>query len=61
MFDLRNHSDYRDYDKWLSTFAEASARLEALGTAVADLRRLVRDSEGVHNAEILEVLERHGV
>jgi hypothetical protein len=61
MFDLWNHSDYRDYDKWLSTFAEASERLEALGTAVADLRRLVRHTEGVHSAEILEVLERHGV
>jgi hypothetical protein len=61
MLDLSNRSDYRDYDKWLSTFTEASARLEALGTAVADLRRLVRYSEGVHRAEILEVLERYGV
>ncbi len=61
MFDLSNQSDYSDYDKWLSIFAEASARLEALGTAVADLRHLLRDSEGVHSAEILEVLERHGV
>ena len=61
MFDLSNRSDYRDYDKWLNTLTEASARLEALGTAVADLRRLVRYSDGVHRAEILEVLERHGV
>jgi hypothetical protein len=61
MFDLWNHIDYRDYDKWLSTFAEASARFDAFGTAIADVRRLVRDSEGVHSAEVLEVLERHGV
>ncbi len=30
MFDLSNQRDYRDYDSWLNTFTEASARLEAL-------------------------------
>jgi hypothetical protein len=61
MFDLSNPCDYSDYDKWLRTFTEASARLEALQTAVIDLRHLLRQSEGVRDAEILEVLERHGV
>ena len=60
MFDLANRSD-RDYDKWLITFTEASARLDALETAVTDLRQLLRRSEGVRGGEILEVLERHGV
>jgi hypothetical protein len=61
MLDLSNPCDYSDYDKWLRTFTEASARLEALQTAVIDLRHLLRRSEGVRSAEILEVLERHGV
>jgi hypothetical protein len=61
MFDLSNQRDYRDYDSWLNTFTEASARLEALQTAVTDLRHLLRHSEGVRSAEILEVLEQHGV
>jgi hypothetical protein len=58
MFDLSNYSDH---DKWLNTFTEGSARLDALQTAVTDLHHLLRYSEGVHSAEILEVLERHGV
>jgi hypothetical protein len=42
MFDLSNHRDYSDYDRWLNTFTEASARLDALQTAVTDLRHLLR-------------------
>jgi hypothetical protein len=61
MFDLLNHRDHSDYDRWLDTFTEASARLDALEAAVTDLRHLLRYGEGVHSAEILEVLERHGV
>jgi hypothetical protein len=61
MFDLSNQRDYRDYDSWLNTFTEASARLGALQTAVTDLRHLLRHSEGVRSAEILEVAERRGV
>ena len=61
MFDLSNPCDYSDYDKWLRTFTEASARLEALQTAVIDLRHLLCHGEGVRSAEIPEVLERHGV
>ena len=61
MFGLSNHRDYSDYDRWLNTFTEASARLDALQTVVTDLRHLLRHSEGVRSAEILEVLEQHGV
>jgi hypothetical protein len=61
MFDLSNHRDFSGYDTWLNTVTEASARLDALQTAVTDLRHLLRHSEGVCSAEILEVLERHGV
>ena len=58
MFDLSNYSDY---DKWLNTFTEASARLDALETAVAEVRHLC-ESEGVFsNEQILEVLKRQGV
>jgi hypothetical protein len=58
MFDLPNYSDY---DRWLTAFTEASARLDALETAVTDVRHLLGYSEGVHSAEILKVLEQHGV
>jgi hypothetical protein len=61
MFDLSNQRDYSDYDRWLNTFTEASARLEAPQAALTDLRHLLRHSEGVRSAEILEVLERHCV
>jgi hypothetical protein len=61
MFDLSNQRDYRDYDRWPNTFTEASARPEVRQTAVTDLRHLLRHSEGVRSAEILEVLEWHGV
>jgi hypothetical protein len=58
MFKPPNHSDY---DKWLRAFFEASARLDALETAVTDVRGLLRYSESVHSEEIVKVLERHGV
>ena len=61
MFDLASRVDYSDYDRWANTFTEASARLDALETAVTDLRHLLCHNEGVRNAEIFEVLERHGV
>lgn len=61
MRDLSTYSGDDDYDGWLSTFIEASARLDALEAALTDVRHLLRSSEGVHSAEILEVLERHGV
>jgi hypothetical protein len=49
----------RDYDRWLTTLTEASARLDVLQTAVAELCRLC-ESEDVHSEQVLEVLERHG-
>jgi hypothetical protein len=61
MFDLPHPSDYGDYGRWARTFAEASARLDALETAVTDLRHFLRYTEDVQSAEILEVLQRHNV
>jgi hypothetical protein len=58
MFDLPDDSDY---GRWLDAFTEASARLDALETAVTDVRHLLRNSEGIYSAEILKVLEQHGV
>jgi hypothetical protein len=57
MFDLSN---YRDYDKWLSAFTEASARFDTLETAVTEVRHLC-EGGGVSNAQILEMLKRQGV
>jgi hypothetical protein len=57
MFDL---SEYSDYDKWLNVFSEASARLEVLETAVAEVRYLC-ESGGASNEQILKVLKRRGV
>jgi hypothetical protein len=37
MFDLSNYSDY---DRWLNAFTDASASLDALETAVTDVRHL---------------------
>jgi len=61
MFDLSKPRDHGDYDRWANTFAQASARLDALETAVTDLRHFLRHSEDIHSAQILEVLERHHV
>ncbi|HME78364.1 MAG TPA: hypothetical protein VKI00_22755 [Mycobacterium sp.] len=55
MFDLPNDSDY---DRWLNVFTEASARLDALETAVTDVRDLLRYSADVNSEEILKVLEK---
>jgi hypothetical protein len=52
--------DERDYDNWLTTLTEASARLEDLQTTVTEVRYLC-ESGGVDNEQILKVLERHGV
>jgi len=53
--------NYGDYDRWLNAFTEASARLDALETAVIDVRHLLRHGERVDSEEIVKVLERHGV
>jgi hypothetical protein len=54
MFDPPDDSDY---DTWLNVFSAASARLDALETAVIDVRYLLRQSESVHSKEIVKVLE----
>jgi hypothetical protein len=51
--------DDRHYDNWLTTLAEASARLDVLQTAVTELCRLCA-SQDVHSDQVLDVLERHG-
>jgi hypothetical protein len=51
--------DDRDYDSWVATLTEASARLDALQTAVTELRHLC-ERENVHTEQLLEALERHG-
>ena len=55
MFDLPNDGDY---DRWLNVFTEASARLDALETAVTDVRQLLRDSADVNGEDILKVFEK---
>ena len=57
MVDLSNYSAY---DEWLNVFAEASARLDALDTAVTRVRHLCEGGR-VSNEQILEVLRRQGV
>ena len=52
--------DDRDYDNWLTTVTEASARLDDLQTTVTEVRDLC-ESGGVDSEGILKVLERHGV
>ena len=50
--------NYRAYDRWLTVFSEASARLDALETAVTDIRRLLRHNENVDTELILTVLAK---
>jgi hypothetical protein len=53
-------TDERDYDAWLATLTQASARLDVLQTVVTELRSLCDTEEVVQSRQILEVLERHG-
>jgi hypothetical protein len=50
----------RGYDRWLDTLTEASARFDALHTAVAEVRYLCVNGN-VSSEQILEVLERQRV
>ena len=52
--------DDRDYDNWLTTLTQASARLDNLQTTVNEVRYLC-ESGGVDSKQILKVLQRHGV
>ena len=53
-------SDERDYDNWLATLTQASARLDVLQTVVTELCRLCEQEDVVQSRQVLEVLERHG-
>jgi hypothetical protein len=52
--------DQRDYDGWLTILTEACARLDALETAVTELRRLCASEDIVHSEQVIAVLGRHG-
>ena len=53
-------SDERDYDNWLTTLTQASARLDVLQTVVTELGRLCEQEEVVQSRQVMDVLERHG-
>ena len=52
--------DDRDYDRWLDTITEASARADILQTAVTEIRYLCK-SGGASVEQILKVLNRPDV
>jgi hypothetical protein len=52
--------DERDYDNWLATLTQASARLDLLQTAVAELRELCEKEDVVQSQQVLELLQRRG-
>ena len=52
--------DERDYDNWLATLTQASARLDELQTVVHELRGLCEREDAVPSRQVMEVLERHG-
>jgi hypothetical protein len=53
-------TDERDYDNWLATLTQASARLDVLQTAVTELRQLCDQEDVVESRQVIEVLEKHG-
>jgi hypothetical protein len=53
-------SDDLDYDNWLATLTQASARLDLLQTVVTELCQLCEKEDVVQSRQVLEVLERHG-
>ncbi len=52
--------DERDYDNWLATLTQASARLDVLQTVVNELRELCEHEAVVQSREVIDVLEKHG-
>lgn len=52
--------DDHDYDRWLVTLTEASTRLDALETAVTEVRYLC-ESHGASSEQILKMFDRLGV
>ncbi len=53
-------SDERDYDTWLATLTQASERLDALQTVVAELCELCEKDDVVESRQVIEMLESHG-
>ena len=53
--------DDRDYDTWLATLTQATARLDVLQTVVSELRLLCEREDVVQSRQVMEVLQRHGV
>ena len=56
-FVAESEIDDHDYDRWLDTLTGASARLDVLQTAVAEVRHLC-ESPSPSNEQILKVLDR---
>ena len=52
--------DERDYDNWLATLTQASARLDVLQTVVTELSQLCENEDVVESRRVLELLQRHG-
>ena len=52
--------DEQDYDTWLATLTQASARLDVLQTVFNELRRLCEREDVVQSRQVVEVLQRHG-
>jgi hypothetical protein len=53
-------SDDRDYDNWLATLTQASARLDILQTVVTELCQLCESEDVVKSRQVLAILERQG-
>jgi hypothetical protein len=52
--------DEQDYDTWLATLTQASARLDVLQTVVNELHRLCEREDVVQSRQVMEVLRRRG-
>jgi len=53
-------TDEREYDNWLATLTQASARLDVLQTVVTELRQLCEHKDVVSSSQVIEVLEGYG-
>jgi hypothetical protein len=53
-------TDEREYDNWLATLTQASARLDVLQTVVTELRQLCEHKDVVPSSQVIEVLEGYG-
>ncbi|MGO9034859.1 hypothetical protein [Mycobacterium sp.] len=53
-------SDDRDYDNWLATLTQVSARLDILQTVVTELCELCENEDVLKSRQVLAILERQG-